>query len=360
MIPILAAAAVAVASAPVHSGLEARVPHPPQVVARSDGDRLSHELHIASYSTRPMRLEALDLIDADRGTPIARYEGAALAALVGGQWVAEETPDRRIVAPGGRAVLFLDPALARPAPVRVLHRVRYALGDRAAVSVDTPAVTVARQPARELGAPLRGGPWAAVHAPDMEFGHRRYVYAIDGVARVPGRLAIDFFHAGKAVRDPAYAADPGFGAEVLAVADGTVVAMRDDVPDPERRGGAVELGDATGNFVALDLGDGRTAFYEHLRRGLRVRPGQRVRRGQVIGAVGATGQVGGTHLHFHLGDTRDPLRTEGTAYRFARFEQVGRFAAIGDVGRRDWARTPPRAVEHALPAPNIVVRFADR
>src|SRR3546814_12133074 len=72
------------------------------------------------------------------------------------------------------------------------------------------------------------------------------------------------------------------------------------------------LADASGNYLALDLGDGRHAFYEHLEPGsIRVAPGQRVRRGEVIAALGFTGDTTGPHLHFHVADGTSPLGSRG-------------------------------------------------
>lgn len=357
---IITAIAATVAAPTIHAGLEARLQYPPQVVARSDGARLSYEVHLSNYVGRPMRLTGVTVINADDGREIARFDDAKLLALIGGQWIPRPANDVALIPPGGQVVLFMDIPLGIARPRRVLHRIRYAIAGRGEVEISAAPAAIAVSAARELGVPLRGGPWAAVYSPELEFGHRRYAYAIDGVLRVPGRMAIDFFHAGPGKRPERYADDPAFGTDVLAVADGHVIAVRDDVPDPDRRGrDPVPLADATGNFVALDLGDGRTAFYEHLRRGIHVKVGQHVRRGQVIAAVGATGQVGGTHLHFHVGASLDPLRTEGLVYRFKGFEQIGGYAKIEDVGETEWQASEPRNVKAALPAPNIVVRFPD-
>src|SRR3546814_13054179 len=61
----------------------------------------------------------------------------------------------------------------------------------------------------------------------------------------------------------------GFGAEVLAVADGTIVAVRDDVPDPAAVKGRTHpaIADASGNYVMLDIRGGRIDTYEHLKQG---------------------------------------------------------------------------------------------
>ena len=51
--------------------------------------------------------------------------------------------------------------------------------------------------------------------------------------------------------------------------------------------------DAPAAGYLLDLGDGRFAFYEHLKHGsVRVKPGERVKRGQEIAAVGNSGSSG--------------------------------------------------------------------
>src|SRR3546814_1338788 len=89
------------------------------------------------------------------------------------------------------------------------------------------------------------------------------------------------------------------------------------------------LADASGNYLALDLGDGRHAFYEHLEPGsIRVAPGQRVRRGEVIAALGFTGDTTGPHLHFHVADGTSPLGSEGVAFVIDRFDVPGRYTAI--------------------------------
>ncbi|MCW4461439.1 M23 family metallopeptidase [Sphingomonas sp. BT-65] len=356
LLPLAALALVAPASAQMPVAVELTLASPPAQVMRSDGAQIAYEIRVGSFHRQPLRLTTLEILDGD-GRTLARFEGPKLAALIGGQWVAEDA-DRTLLAPGAQALAFVNLPVERPVTT-VRHRLTYTIGDRPPVTIEsTPhPVTAAPQP---FGPPLRGGPWSAIYAPHMEFGHRRYVYAVGGIPRIPGRFAIDFFHADRDPKQPLYASDPGYGAEVIAVADGTVVAARDDFADPVQRNPEERVApeNATGNYVALDIGGGRIVFYEHLKQGLRVKRGDRVRRGQLLGQVGATGQVGGTHLHFHVADTNSPLGAEGQPFMLDAWEQVGAWASIDQAfAGAKWQPAPPRRVTAAMPAPNIVVRF---
>jgi murein DD-endopeptidase MepM/ murein hydrolase activator NlpD len=156
---------------------------------------------------------------------------------------------------------------------------------------------------------------------------------------------------------------------VLAVADAVVADARDDVPDAEFLGtsqGPVPLENASGgNYVALDLGQGRHAFYEHLKHGsIRVNAGDRVKRGHVIGLLGNTGSSSsGPHLHFHVSDANSTLAAEGLPYVFRRFEVLGAFETIAaSASGERWKPAAQgaggvRTME--LPAANVVVKFDD-
>lgn len=97
-----------------------------------------------------------------------------------------------------------------------------------------------------------------------------------------------------------------YGSKVLACDDGTVIAMKSDLPDAFKMG-AVEkfirsIGtQLTGNVVVIKHDDYTYSLYAHLKKGsIKVKPGDKVHAGQYIGNVGNSGNSSEPHLHFEL------------------------------------------------------------
>lgn len=88
----------------------------------------------------------------------------------------------------------------------------------------------------------------------------------------------------------------GYGATVVAAADGVVVAA------------GAQTG--YGNAVVIDHGGGLATLYGHLSR-VSVVAGQRVRAGQTVGAVGNSGYSTGPHLHFEVRVQGTPVDPRG-------------------------------------------------
>ena len=145
-----------------------------------------------------------------------------------------------------------------------------------------------------------------------------------------------------------------------------VVDARDDIPESPSLEGSrapIALENASSNYVSLDLGDGRYAFYEHLKHGsIRVKSGDRVKTGDVIALLGNSGSSSsGPHLHFHVADADADLAGEGLPFVFSSFETVGTFDDINafTTGER-WKAVPSDMVgirRGELPAPNSVIVF---
>lgn len=370
MVAACLAASFAASAADERESFELRVPLAPAPVAMEGRAHLYHELHLTNFSRQPLVVQAVAVVDAGSGRDIAAWSGDALAQrLAPAVPRAGARPDA--VAPGARVVVYVELDVAADAvPAALRHRVDYRVDDDAARAwrVEGTAVDVAR-PAPVLGPPLRGGPWGAVFSPEWERGHRRVFYAVEGRATIPGRFAIDFVKLDGRGRTADGDADVirnahGHGEPVLAVADATVAAVRNDYPEAERisGNGRHPLSDGSGNYVMLDLGDARYAVYEHLRPGsVRVAPGQRVRRGDVVGEVGLSGSGGWPHLHFHVADAPSLLDAEGLPFAIDGFRSLGAYADSDDLGKRPWA---PRAGNDGermreRPAGNSVVVFPE-
>lgn len=354
-------------AAPVRQAVDLQVPHVPTALRTGDERRLVYELHLTNFAAQPLTLARVQVLDGDTRSVVLDLADAPLHAAAALPGAPEAEQRARSIAEGRRAIVYLS-VPATDTRQRLLHRIELSPPGASAAPIEVVggAVRVAPGAAPVLGAPLRGGPWAALYDPGMERGHRRVIYAVDGQARIPGRHAVDWMVAGPSGRHGArnpWAESDGFGADVLAVSDGVVAATRDGVPEPEKGAARapVALADAPGNYVALDIGGGRYAFYEHLAPGLAVRPGQRVRRGQVIARVGSTGSASRPHLHLHVSDASAPLAAEGQPFELAGWRALGAYRSIEAFDRGEpWvesAAPDAQPADAGFPTPNAVVVF---
>ncbi|MDQ2771151.1 MAG: M23 family metallopeptidase, partial [Bacteroidota bacterium] len=128
----------------------------------------------------------------------------------------------------------------------------------------------------------------------------------------------------------------GYGAEVLAVAAGTVVAVQDglaeNVPQTKKWAVPITLETIAGNYVLLDLGTGHFALFAHLQpQSLKVKVGDRVKFGQVLGLVGNSGKSELPHLHFQLVNAASPLGAEGIPYVLKSFLMQGTIKSTAEI-----------------------------
>ncbi|HEX6049977.1 MAG TPA: M23 family metallopeptidase, partial [Gemmatimonadaceae bacterium] len=314
--------------------LELRVPKPPTVATGGSGSFLAYELHVTNFAAQPVTLQTIDVVPASGGQqrPLLSVADSALIQAVARPAVSVTGADRLKIGGGLRAVVFLwVPVDGRSAPASIRHRVTVerGTGDSARTAVlEGPSVPVATETV-VIGPPLRGGVWFTGNGPAPGSGHRRALIPIGGTPAIAQRFAIDYVRVGDdnktftgdQLKNESYHAQ---GAEAIAVANGTVVAVKDSIPENvpgiTSRAVPITLETVGGNHVILDLGAGRYAFYAHLQPGsIRVKLGDRVTRGQVLGLVGNSGNSTEPHLHFHLSDGNSPLGSEGIPYRHDSF-----------------------------------------
>jgi hypothetical protein len=362
---------------PIITSVDIHIPSATIPVSIGGKRRLAYELHITNLRSSEITLTRIEVSDAVRGNRLSAFQDDELDRLLWRPGAPPDAPKKRTIGPGMRAVVYLwlalDEAVATPSRLKhnvELDVIRASRNER--IIVDAGESGVCQDRPIVLNPPLRGGPWVALYDPMMLGGHRTAIYAVNGRARIPARFAIDWV---RLENDGTYARGDksqianwhGYGAEVLAVADATVVEANDDIVEgsclscgPQT---PIPLENVSGNFVCLDLGGGRYAFYEHLKSGsVRVKAGDRVKSGQVIGSLGNSGgSSSGPHLHFHVADAQSELAAEGVPYVFKGFEVIGAYEKIDAFASgKLWGSAPPGASgvrNRELPAPNSVVIF---
>ena len=199
-------------------------------------------------------------------------------------------------------------------------------------------------------APLHGT-WLMQAMPTLQSHHR---------LNAPTEFAVDFMkvdgegrlYAGDTLKAESFF---GYGAPVLAAADGVVVRVVDGAV--QDRGAMTKRADETpqaagqrigmfnmarmkadfvravaGNIVTIKHEkDGATEYssYGHLRAGLAVREAQTVKAGDVVGYVGDTGDSPTVHLHFEINAGADPFRTASLPVVFSNLKPVGGNSELG-------------------------------
>lgn len=336
------------------------VPTPPTAFRGDGKTHLVYEVHITNFARNEIELKGLEVLD-ENNKVLAEYSAPALALSILRPGV--DTSDKLRIGGGLRAVLYMWVTLEPNAEVpRALHH-KISLStpvNGQSFDVDCARTEVRRDPI-VIGPPLRGGQWLAANGPSNTSGHRRALIPVGGAVHISQRFAIDWVQ----LRDDGktYTGDPldnknyrAFGADVLAVADGTVTEVKDgiplNVPGRDSRAVPITLETIGGNHIILDIGGGHYAFYAHLQPGkIRVKLGDHVHRGDVLAVVGNTGNSTEPHLHFHISDGNSPLGSEGLPYAFSEFEVEG----------KGWGWKPNGAplVKHQMEMPleNAVVQF---
>jgi hypothetical protein len=295
--------------------------HDPLRVTGSDGMvHLEFDLVLTNVFTAPVTITAIEVLT-PHGQSLLRLEGDALEAMT--QPLFGRTP-MDVVPQSGALAAMLDVVVPPDqVPQRLTHRITYDLppdasnlaiigsheivGPELAVDPFTPLV---------IAPPLRGTGWINANGCCDASAHRSARLAVDGsrLAKIE-TFAIDWVRlegnrifTGDGTRNEDYFA---FGAEVLAVADGTVAFVRDGIPEdtPDEPPTTVHQPlDYGGNEVVLEIAPGVYAFYAHLQPGsITVQTGETVTTGQVLGLLGNTGNSTGPHLHFQLADGPDVL-----------------------------------------------------
>jgi murein DD-endopeptidase MepM/ murein hydrolase activator NlpD len=287
--------------------------HDAQVVRGDDGkDHVEYELLVVNAVDQPVTLTSLTVLD-PAAKELTRIEGPVLVAAT--QTLLDKKPVTEIPA---SAAVSVDVDLIVPpgtAPERVTHRLAYSVpaGTSTAVFVeppviDGPEVAINRRPATVIKPPVKGDGWLATCACCTPNLHRDLRIVVDGRRiETAETFAVDW---ALVKRDRVYERDGSkneqfyaYGADVFAIADGTVVSIQDGEPDGTPNVAMIPktASDFGGNQVVLQIGPDIFAVYGHLQPGsLLVKVGDTVKVGAPLAKIGNTGPSLGPHLHFGL------------------------------------------------------------
>jgi murein DD-endopeptidase MepM/ murein hydrolase activator NlpD len=344
-------------SAQVGHVVEVQMPVAPSPVPAEGQIHLVYELHVTNLSWNAATLTRVQALRTVGGEPLLTLESEELAGdlrIVGARGV-PSSDEGVVLEAGSRAIVYMWLAgESGMESTSLTHRMSLFQvspeGDTTRHEFDIDPLGLGPEPV-VISAPLRGGNWWVSSwdgRRQNDTGHRRASFiAVSGRAALAQRFARDWNKTGPR--------EPTRGQDVLAVADGVVLEVKDGIPENVPGSGAVPITLETllGNYIILDIGNDRYAVYAHLQHGnLRVAVGDRVRAGDVLGLVGNSGNSMGDHLHFHITDDPSPLGGEGMPYVIDSFEVTG---ARYRNASESWA---PERREREMPMEGAIVTFS--
>ena len=356
--------------------------YPPSALTGSDGQRhLAYEVLLTNGSPRPASITGLTVRAGSSNGPVLQVLDASAVKAIMALFLDLSGTRSNSLPSYSTAELVLDTTIPKSEPTPSMLSLRLSAtfqpplpGQAPAVSIfpDSvseylPAIAVSRDRPVMLSEPLTGGDWLDANACCTFNAHRGAVFGAAGRPVSGERYAIDFIRIDHQVRlyrpgsPPTMATNYSYGAHLLAVAGGTVVAVQDGLPDqpPNAKPAGLTLNEMGGNDVVVRIHPGVYAFYAHIPPGkVSVHVGQRVHTGQVIGELGNSGNSNNPHLHFQLMDGPSPLTSQGLPFEFRSFTLLANARDNGSSAPPDLVSLHPAPVlHHAYPLENTVIGF---
>jgi len=315
-------------------------PVAPVPVASTDGVNIAYELELKTPDGMALVPEKIEVIDLATGktiyTPSAEVLKKTFMPAANPPPTAADMINGTLKVPVPRISIWFKVS-PDAVPDKLVHRLTL---NRTAIGLSPLSVTGGEVTVRKdlkpvvIGSPMRGAGWVAMETTEPTTHHFLMPVTINGVTTVDQRYAQDWFYidpvTGQVANGDVNVTKNflGYGKELLAVADGTVVDIRDDLPDNGiYKVPPFSFTTGPGNNVVIDIGNNKYACYVHTIPGsIRVKKGDVVKEGQVIALLGNSGQSDIPHLHFEV-VTDKPIIMGGEGYPFVfrSFDLIAKF-----------------------------------
>jgi hypothetical protein len=350
--------------------------HQIQPVKGSDGRiHLAYALLVTNSWNRPATLKSIEVVDPTHGNAVTGKNAVVTSKEqdITGKLrllslpVTQDASNFLMEVPAGQSgIAYFDVTYADPAqvPRAIAHRVVVSVADRDGKPQDftvlSPPMRLDCNPPVVLAPPFKGDGWVNANGCCREIGPHRFVMnSVNGSLAATEEFAIDWIRVDAQghqfngdPKDPKAWVD--YGAELLAVAPGTVVEVMDDLRDVPagKAPDNLTIPQIAGNRVIIDIGQGRFAEYDHLApRSATVKVGDYVQQGQKIGLLGNTGNTTAPHLHFQLMDRPSTLDGAALPFVFAYMQLQGRITINLDELDAMWNNPSPVPMDTKLAKP---------
>lgn len=248
----------------------------------TDGRRhLVYEYELTNTKAAPATIKRVDILDAVApGRVLASWSGKALVARL--RTLIPSPATSAVISADVSRLLFVELSFPSKAAVPAAVTMRLHLLAAANPGATTPTrmhytagrVTISRARLPVIGPPLAGTGWVATNGCcNSLITHRGSFASLDGAFTNSQRFAIDYMRLnarGELVHGNTHlvASYVDYGAKVLAVANGTVVSILNNLPNQPpgtlpNPGSFNSVEAVDGNQVNLNLGHGLYANYAH-------------------------------------------------------------------------------------------------
>lgn len=299
----------------INAQIKFALPTEPQLFYGKNKTALVYDVHLRDSLGRAIKIERFEIFD-DKNNLV--YDNSNVEKSI------FEGDSNRYV-----KFVWID---VNEIPSFITHKINYKIGKQdylfsKIIKVSPKSKVISIMP------PVQKGIWYVGNAPADSSHHRRtntefylvYDSLQDGyiIGYNNQRFAMDLSKLGKEGRKAnnggKYNSDYNdYGENIVAVADGEVVAVMDFIPDnsnPPYRKSNWEIDSICGNYIALNIGDNLIALYAHIKpNSIRVKVGDVIKKGTVIGQIGNSGKSSGAHLHFQISKFKVPYKESGNSF----------------------------------------------